>query len=277
MRFVTLSVSDIDWASFFFNKIDKIDKIGVNGVIDELINDGFSESAVDKIKTLLSFSGTNDEKFEFLKNLFKNQSLSDSCFNDLKSTMDLVAKLKTIEIEFDFSLARGLGYYTGIIFELVTPNDLDIGSIAGGGRYDNLTNNFGLKNISGVGISLGIDRICHVLEILNLFPIKIFQSIDILVLNFGDSFLKDLIQHIQQWRKNNQKVLVYPSNQKLKKQMQYANHVQAKWVVFFGENEKNNDQLNFKNMITGKTISYKFNEFNISNFLNQEKCWTNLK
>ena len=135
-----------------------------------------------------------------------------------------------------------------------------------------MTNNFGLKNISGVGISLGIDRICHVLEILNLFPIKIFQSIDILVLNFGDSFLKDLIQHIQQWRKNNQKVLVYPSNQKLKKQMQYANHVQAKWVVFFGENEKNNDQLNFKNMITGKTISYKFNEFNISNFLNQEKC-----
>ena len=272
LNLISVYVEEADKFKQLTISFDKIDKIGVSGVIDELINDGFSESAVDKIKTLLSFSGTNAEKFEFLKNLFKNQSLSDSCLNDLKSTMDLVAKLKTIEIEFDFSLARGLGYYTGIIFELIPPNGLDTGSIAGGGRYDNLTNNFGLKNISGVGISLGIDRICHVLEILNLFPKKIFQSIDILVLNFGDSFLKDLIQHIQEWRKNNQKVLVYPSNQKLKKQMQYANHIQAKWVVFFGENEKNNDQLNFKNMITGKTISYKFNEFNISNFLNQEKC-----
>ncbi len=177
---------------------------------------------------------------------------------------------KTIEIDFDISLARGLNYYTGAIFE-VKARDVEIGSICGGGRYDDLTGIFGLPHVSGVGISFGADRIYDVLEQLDLFPQNITETTNVLFLNFGDTEAKLSMQYLVKLREHNISCELYPDPAKIKKQMQYANGRNIPFVAILGEEEIASHKITLKNMKTGEQYSVKNNELisNIQNHLSQ--------
>ncbi len=232
--------------------IDKLDKIGAVGVIKELREKEIPEEAIDKIKPLFELKGNNSEIIEVMKKMLSNSEIGMKGIEELEYVFEKInlLGLENAVLEFDVTLARGLNYYTGAIFE-VKANNVSIGSICGGGRYDDLTGIFGLKGISGVGISFGADRIYDVMEELHLFPSFSSETTQLLLINFGEDENQSL-QILNQFRKSNINTELYPVNAKLKKQMSYADAKNIPYVMFLGEEELKSGSYNLKNMSTGE-------------------------
>jgi len=232
--------------------IDKLDKIGEDGVITELQQKGFSAASIEKIKPLFAFEGTNDDKINLLRSYLSESEVGQNGLDELTEVLNHVKflGLRRGELNFDVTLARGLNYYTGAIFE-VKAHDVKMGSICGGGRYDDLTALFGLKGLSGVGISFGADRIYDVMTELALFPKELDRTLDILFVNFGSEEAKYGLKLLQQVRHLGLAAEWYPSSAKLQKQLKYANDRNAAYVVMIGAEEAANGTLSFKNMETG--------------------------
>ena len=232
--------------------IDKLDKIGEQGVISELKQKNVPISAINILQPLLTFSGSNAEKMKRMWDFLEGSEIGMSGMNELQQVLDHISELGLHRgrLEFDMTLARGLNYYTGAIFE-VTVDDVKMGSICGGGRYDDLTAQFGLKDVSGIGISFGADRIYDVLNELDLFPNSTESSISYLLLNFGG---EDMISSLDLAQKIRQKGIdceLYPSNVKIQKQFKYADARKARFVIMIGEEERDSDSITLKNMETG--------------------------
>ena len=232
--------------------IDKIDKIGIENVNAELLEKGISQDAVNQLQPLLTLSGTNEEKLESLSKLLTSSEIGLKGIEELRyviSNTDEVGIDATLEL--DVSLARGLNYYTGTIIE-VKANDVQIGSITGGGRYDNLTGVFGLEGVSGVGISFGADRIFDVLNQLNLYPAEAKNTTKVIFVNFGENEAKASLKHIKALRANGISCELYPENAKMKKQMGYANDNKIPYVAIVGETELANNTITVKCMAAGE-------------------------
>ena len=233
--------------------LDKIDKIGLEGVTKEMLSKGISQEALKKLQPLFDLKGSNKDKLEQLSSLLLDSKEGLEGVEELKFVVDKIEKLElqSAILEIDVTLARGLNYYTGAIYEVQT-NKVDIGSIGGGGRYDDLTGIFGLKDISGIGISFGLDRIYLVLEELNLFEKIELPRPKVLFLNFGEKESLYCMQIMKNLREHRIKSELYPDNSKLKKQMNYANKRMIPFVVFVGEQELSENNYTLKNMKTGK-------------------------
>lgn len=240
--------------------IDKLDKIGYEKVCDELRGKGFSEEDIEKLNPIFSLSGSNENKIESLRCILTSEDAVKG-LNELEFVLNKCRSLGIENIEFDITLARGLNYYTGAIME-VKATDVEIGSICGGGRYDNLTGIFGHQGLSGVGISFGADRIYDCLEQLNLFPENICTSSDILFTNFGENEALFALKCARNLRANGIKAEVFPDAAKLKKQMNYANDKQIKFVALIGENEIKDNKVSLKNMETGEQFLISVDELN---------------
>ncbi|SNQ44560.1 histidine--tRNA ligase [Cellulophaga lytica] len=247
--------------------LDKLDKIGVEGVTKEMLEKGISEDAIQKATPLFSLAGTNTEQLKVLAELLKDSEEGKKGVEELTFIIKAVEKLglQSANLAIDVTLARGLNYYTGAIFEVAAPSGVKMGSIGGGGRYDDLTGIFGLKDVSGVGISFGLDRIYLVLEELNLFPEEINKSLEILCVNFGDNETFAALELVTELRKNGVKADVYPSAVKMQKQMKYANKRNVPYVVLIGEQELLNGDFVVKNMEKGDQQTYKLS--NVSEFI----------
>ena len=249
--------------------IDKLDKIGLEKVNLELLERGLSQQAIDKLQPILLLEGTNEQKLTTIAALLKDNEIGSKGIEEMQTIFTLIGnQLATLNIQLDLTLARGLNYYTGTIFE-VKALDVQMGSITGGGRYDNLTGIFGLPNVSGVGISFGADRIYDVLTELNLFPQEMLEATQILFAAFGEKELMYALDWAKQLRTNNLRVEVYPETAKMKKQMAYADSKHIPFVAIVGENEMNSNTIMLKNMITGEqqqvTISELINLLTIKN------------
>jgi histidyl-tRNA synthetase len=233
--------------------LDKIDKIGSEAVEKELLSKGFDQSAIEKLRPLFSISGTVDEVLNQLETILQHSAIGLQGISDVR----FIAKafetqpLQSVSLAINVTLARGLDYYTGTIFEVSAPKEVEIGSIGGGGRYDDLTSVFGFSNMSGIGISFGLDRIYLVLEQLNLFPSSIESSIDVLVLNFGESTTFEILPLINLLRDQGMRVSLYPNAAKIKKQFSYADKNNAQFVLLYGEEESLRKEVVIKNMKTG--------------------------
>lgn len=232
--------------------IDKLDKIGLDNVNEELRNDGISEEAIAKLQPIISLSGTNDEKLNVIAEVLKDSEIG---LKGVEETRFILDTLKSCglnnEIELDLTLARGLNYYTGAIFE-VKALDVQIGSITGGGRYDNLTGIFGMPGLSGVGISFGADRIYDVLNTLDLYPKDAVNATQLLFINFGDKETAYCMPAVSKARVAGIRTEMYPDSAKMKKQMSYANAKHIPFVALAGENEMNEGNFTLKNMETGQ-------------------------
>ena len=232
--------------------IDKLDKIGLDNVNEELRNDGISEDAIAKLQPIISLSGTNDEKLNVIAEVLKDSEIG---LKGVEETRFILDTLKSCglnnEIELDLTLARGLNYYTGAIFE-VKALDVQIGSITGGGRYDNLTGIFGMPGLSGVGISFGADRIYDVLNTLDLYPKDAVNTTQLLFINFGDKETAYCMPAVSKARVAGIRTEMYPDSAKMKKQMSYANAKHIPFVALAGENEMNEGKFTLKNMETGQ-------------------------
>ena len=239
--------------------IDKLDKIGTEGVVKELIQRGLSDEAIKKIEPLFSLNGTNDEMIASMKDYLQSSEVGMKGVEELEYVLNRIKilGLDKAKLNFQVTLARGLSYYTGAIFEVV-PNNVKIGSICGGGRYDNLTELFGLSGMSGVGISFGADRIYDVMTELDLFPESATTSTQVLFINFGEVEQDYCLSLAKQLRNHDISTEVYPSAAKMKKQMKYANDKNIPFVVLIGSNEMDENQVTFKNMNSGeqKTCSF---------------------
>ena len=238
--------------------IDKLDKIGLDNVNKELLDRGLSEKKVVDLKPIFELSGSDKEKLNQLEVLFQNNEIGTKGIAEMRTLFEYIDDNPTqCTIEFDLTLARGLNYYTGAIFE-VKAQDVAIGSICGGGRYDNLTGIFGMPDVSGVGISFGADRIYDVLTELNKFPSDLEQLTEVLFINFGEKETKYCIRCASKMRKAGIKTEIYPEAAKMKKQMSYADNKKIPYVVFIGEAEIENNTVTIKNMATGmqETISF---------------------
>lgn len=232
--------------------IDKTDKIGTTNVNAELREKGIGEEAIAKLQPILTLEGDNHEKLDKLRNILKNSETGQKGIEEIELVFDYLGGIGlTMEIKLDLTLARGLSYYTGAIFE-VKALDTEIGSITGGGRYDDLTGIFGLKNMSGVGISFGADRIFDVMTQLNLFPKDNTASTQILFVNFGPQEAKFCLPLLKQLRVAGINSEIYPENAKMKKQMTYADRKGIPLVAIIGENEMRENSLSLKDMTTGK-------------------------
>ncbi|MCM5663463.1 histidine--tRNA ligase [Galbibacter mesophilus] len=233
--------------------LDKLDKIGEDGVKKEMLEKGISEVAIEKVQPLFSFEGTNVEKLNSLDELLSTSEEGKKGVEELRFIIDAIHTLglQQAALEIDVTLARGLNYYTGAIFEVAAPAEVPMGSIGGGGRYDDLTGIFGLKNVSGVGISFGLDRIYLVLEDLDLFPKTVSETTKILFLNFGDKEAMYCMQAVKKLRENGIKAELYPDSAKMKKQMNYANKREIPFVVLAGTKEMEEGIYTLKNMQTG--------------------------
>jgi len=242
--------------------LDKLDKIGENGVFEELRQKEFDADALSKLTPLLQLSGDVQTQLDSLEKILVAQPAALKGIAHLRDVLRFVSPLQVSHLEFDLTLARGLNYYTGIIFEIAPPKEIAMGSIGAGGRYDDLTALFGLKDMHGLGISFGLDRLCLVLEELNLFPSTLQQSVDVVVLNFGNSCVEDLMPYVAKWRADGLRVLVYPMNHKLKKQMQFANQSNAPWTISYGEEEQKQGVILLKNMQSGVIKELKKDAFN---------------
>lgn len=245
--------------------LDKMDKIGSAGVITELESKGLSQGAIDKISPLFSLRGTPEEQLDLMEKYLSNSVVGLKGIDELRYVFETITAIGVQEanIEFDVTLARGLNYYTGAIFEVKVDN-VNMGSICGGGRYDDLTATFGLSGVSGVGISFGADRIYDVLEELNLFPKNVSLSLSVLFVNLGQKESLVSMQLAKELRSNNIDCEVYPSAVKLQKQLKYANDRGCTWVVIIGEEELQNQQLSLKNMESGEQL-----KFAITNFISE--------
>lgn len=242
--------------------LDKLDKIGIEKVKQELSLKGLSDSAIAKLDVLFELDGSTDDKLKALKEFLSNSEVGlkgveelSFIFNSFKSI-----DLKSAKLEVDVTLARGLDYYTGAIIEVVA-NNVNIGSIGGGGRYDNLTGVFGLDNMPGVGISFGFDRICLVLDTLNLFPELKNSNTQVLFANFGESEAFYAYNLLNVLRTKGIKSELYPSDEKMKKQMQYADKKGVEFVVMIGEDEIKQNIITVKNMFDGSQKNMTFEEF----------------
>ncbi len=233
--------------------IDKLDKIGEEGVVKELLEKGISNQAIEKIKPLFSLTGSNKEKLETISNLLIGSSEGLKGIEELKFVLDQVEALglRNAKLEFDVTLARGLNYYTGAIFE-VKANGVKMGSICGGGRYDDLTGLFGMSGMSGVGISFGADRIYDVLTELDLFPKEVDKGVKIMFANFGEQEQACCMRFVKQLRVNNISAELYPSKAKMQKQMKYANDKGVEFVALVGENEIKGGKIQLKDMHSGE-------------------------
>ena len=200
--------------------------------MDELAQKGFTETTLQQIKPLFDFKGSNTDKINLLRNYLANSEVGQKGLDELTYVLDTVAQLglQRGQLDFEITLARGLNYYTGAIFE-VKALDVKMGSICGGGRYDDLTALFGLKNLSGVGNSFGADRIYDVLTELNLFPAELELSLDVLFVNFGEATLAQNLHLLKKTRAQGLAAEIYPSAAKLQKQLKYANDRKVRYVV----------------------------------------------
>jgi len=234
--------------------IDKLDKIGIDNVNQELRDNGLSEQQIQMLQPIISLSGSNDEKLTTIANVLKDSQTGLKGVDELRFILDT---LKTVglknEIQLDLTLARGLNYYTGAIFE-VKALDVQIGSITGGGRYDNLTGIFGMPGLSGVGISFGADRIYDVLNQLDLYPKDSVTTTQLLFINFGEKETAYCLPIINKVREKGIRVEIYPDASKMKKQMSYANAKQIPFVALAGENEMAEGKLTLKDMQTGEQL-----------------------
>ena len=232
--------------------IDKLDKIGLDNVNAELRDDGLSDGQINKLQPIITLEGTNDEKLDTIAEVLKDSEIG---LKGVEETRFILNTLKTQnalknELQLDLTLARGLNYYTGAIFE-VKALDVQIGSITGGGRYDNLTGIFGMPGISGVGISFGVDRIFDVLNALDAYPQDAVVGTQLLFINFGEQETAYCLPAVAQAREAGIRTEIYPDSSKMKKQMSYANAKQIPFVALAGENEMAAGKLTLKNMLTG--------------------------
>ena len=232
--------------------IDKLDKIGIDNVNAELRENGLSDAAIEQLQPIISLSGTNDEKLETIASVLKD---SETGLKGVEETRFILNVLKQCglqnEIQLDLTLARGLNYYTGAIFE-VKALDVQIGSITGGGRYDNLTGIFGMPGLSGVGISFGADRIFDVLNTLDLYPKEAVNGTQLLFINFGEKETAYCLPVVAKARQAGIRTELYPDAAKMKKQMSYANAKNIPFVVLAGDNEMAEGKFTLKNMLTGE-------------------------
>lgn len=247
----------------FISIIDKLDKVGLGSVVEE-IKEKFSDVSISKLENLLKNKSLS---FENISLLLKESLLAKKGIDDLKSVFDFISNGSiNNEIRFDLTLARGLNYYTGTIIEVVSKSNTKLGSLGGGGRYDDLTSLFNMKNTSGVGISFGLDRIFILMEENNLFPNHLNNSFDVIIINFGIKYLKEIYSFIDLLRNENKKVLIYPDKVKLNKQFSYANKHNARYAIIFGENEFNNNEIIVKNMFEGTQSVHSLKELNSNIF-----------
>ncbi|MBQ8467955.1 MAG: histidine--tRNA ligase [Prevotella sp.] len=231
--------------------IDKLDKIGEDGVVAELREKGLSDEQIEKLRPIINLQGTNDEKLSTIADVLKDSEVGMKGVEETRFILsNLHPDTMRNEIQLDLTLARGLSYYTGAIFE-VKALDTPMGSISGGGRYDNLTGIFGMPGLSGVGISFGVDRIYDVLDALELYPKDSLQTSQVLFINFGEQEAAYVLPIVAQVRRAGIRAEIFPDAAKMKKQMSYANAKQIPYVVLAGESEMNEGKVTLKNMETG--------------------------
>lgn len=233
--------------------IDKLDKIGLDGVSKELLERGFTEADIEKLKPVILLQGSNTEKLNSLKTVLESSTIGLKGIEEIETVFNYISNLKSqlSNLELDITLARGLNYYTGCIFEVKT-NEVAMGSIGGGGRYDDLTGMFGLKDLTGVGISFGADRIYDVLEELNLFPTETMQGTKVLISNFDEKAELYALPILQELRTAGIATELYPTSAKLKKQMSYADAKNIPYVILIGDEEISSGLLTLKDMRSGE-------------------------
>lgn len=243
--------------------LDKLDKIGVEGVFDELQKKGFSELTIAKVNPLLKIKGSAAERLDQLADLLASSKVGQKGIEELRFVINQLEQLGTddLEVSIDVTLARGLNYYTGCIFEVAPPKGVKMGSIGGGGRYDDLTSGFGMKNTSGVGISFGFDRIYLVLEALDLFPTSVVHETQILFLNFGEETALTCHRIIQELRALGVRSEFYPDTAKVKKQLAYANQKNIPWVALLGDAEITKGKIILKDMHSGSQKELSLSSF----------------
>ena len=231
--------------------IDKLDKIGLEAVNDELRANGLSDAAIEKLQPIIKLEGTNDEKLQTIREVLGGSETGLKGVEECQYILDMLKGTLKNEIQLDLTLARGLNYYTGAIFE-VKALDVQIGSITGGGRYDNLTGIFGMPGLSGVGISFGADRIYDVLNQLNLYPEEAVSTTQLLFINFGEKETAYCLPIARKARERGIRTEVFPDAVKMKKQMSYANAKNIAFVALAGDNEMAEGKVTLKNMLTGE-------------------------
>jgi len=230
--------------------IDKLDKIGIDNVNAELREDGLTDEQIEKLQPIIMLDGSNEQKLNIIADVLSNSETGLKGVEELRYILGLLTSLRN-ELQLDLTLARGLSYYTGAIFE-VKALDTPMGSISGGGRYDNLTGIFGMPGLSGVGISFGVDRIYDVLNALDLYPKDSLQTTQVLFINFGEAEARYCLNIINKVRANGIRAELYPDSTKMKKQMSYANAKAIPYVVLAGESEMAAGKVTLKNMETGE-------------------------
>ena len=234
--------------------LDKLDKIGEDKVKEEMLSKGISMEGISKLQPLFNLSGSFESQIESLKSILSSSEEGKKGIEELAFINEAISELglATASLQLDVTLARGLNYYTGAIFEVAAPKAVQMGSIGGGGRYADLTGIFGLNNVSGVGISFGLDRIYLVLEELNLFPETVNKNVDVLFINFGDKEALFCLKAIKKLRSEGVNTELYPEAEKMKKQMNHANKRAIPFVVLVGEEEMTSNLYTLKNMISGE-------------------------
>jgi histidyl-tRNA synthetase len=242
--------------------LDKLDKIGEEKVKEEMLSKGISEAGISKLQPLFTLSGSFESQIESLKSILLSSLEGKKGIEELAFINSAISELglTTATLQLDVTLARGLNYYTGAIFEVSAPKTVQMGSIGGGGRYDDLTGIFGLNNVSGVGISFGLDRIYLVLEELGLFPEAVNKNVEVLFINFGDKEALFCLKAIKQLRLKGINTELYPEAEKMKKQMNHANKRNIPFVVLVGEEEVKSNSFTLKNMISGEQFKLSLQE-----------------
>lgn len=234
--------------------IDKLDKIGLDAVNAELEKEGLLKTSIEKLQPIIQLSGSNDEKLNTITEVLANSEIGLKGVEEVRFILNTLKQIELKnEIQLDLTLARGLNYYTGAIFE-VKALDVEIGSITGGGRYDNLTGIFGMPNLSGVGFSFGADRIYDVLNALDLYPKESISNTQLLFINFGEKETNYVLPFVTKARQANIRTELFPDSVKMKKQMAYANAKHIPFVVLAGDNEIEQGKVTLKNMTTGEQI-----------------------
>ena len=248
----------------FVISLDKIDKVGAEKTKEELKSKFNNNSEIDKLFDIINKNPNHQEYLKLIKNYLSESDLK--LLSDLETIINMIDEdKKLINIDFDISLARGLEYYTGMIYEVSLKSDSNIGSLGGGGRYKNLTEAFNLKNNSGIGISFGLDRIFHVINDKELFPPKIALNNDILVINFGEEYISKILNLLDELRGLGKKVFIYPDNIKLSKQFSFANKNNFKDVLIYGESENQHNSIKIRNMVSGNEKDFDLKDF-INNY-----------
>lgn len=240
--------------------IDKLEKIGIDKVVEELLERGLPQSKIDQVLPIIELSGSNLQKLAQLEEIIGSTEYGAQGIEEIRTMLSYLEEINiTAIIEFDQSLARGLNYYTGAIIE-VKANDVSIGSVCGGGRYDNLTDIFGLPDVSGVGVSFGADRIYDVLKELDLFPKQVQQFADVMLVNFGETEARFCLKLLEVLQESGIGAELYPGADKMKKQMRYANSKAVNYVMLVGEEEIKSGLYSLKDMNSGEQIKGNFSD-----------------